>query len=45
VVAVAFSPDGKNLVSGSERTLRLWDVASGQMRKAMQGRSWDGCKA
>jgi WD40 repeat protein len=33
VYAVEFSPDGRNIVSGSsDRTLRLWDVASGASR-------------
>jgi WD40 repeat protein/tRNA A-37 threonylcarbamoyl transferase component Bud32 len=31
VMAVAFSPDGKTLLTGSaDRTARLWDVATGQ---------------
>jgi WD40 repeat protein len=31
VRAVTFSPDGRHVVSGSDdRTLRMWEVASGQ---------------
>jgi len=41
VVAVAFSPDGKTLASGSfdDRTVRLWDVATDQLRSTMRGHS------
>ena len=35
---VAFSPDGKRLVSSSfERTLKLWDLASGQALQTFKG--------
>ena len=31
VFAVAFSPDGKHLASGSQdRSVKIWDIASGQ---------------
>jgi WD40 repeat protein len=31
VLSVAFSPDGKTVVSGSEdKTIRVWNVATGE---------------
>jgi WD40 repeat protein len=38
VNAVAFSPDGKQQASGSnDRTIRLWDVATGTTRQTLEG--------
>ncbi len=38
VYAVAFSPDGRLIVSGSQdNTLKLWDTASGGLQRTIQG--------
>jgi WD40 repeat protein len=38
VMSIAFSPDGKRLVSGSaDRTARIWDVATGECEHVLEG--------
>ena len=40
VLSVAFSPDGKRIVSGSEdETLKVWDAVSGQVTLTLKGHS------
>jgi RNA polymerase sigma factor (sigma-70 family) len=37
ILAVAFSPDGNTLACGSDRWLRLWDVATARQRAVYKG--------
>jgi WD40 repeat protein len=38
VTSVAYSPDGKSIISGSsDMTIKLWDVATGKLTRAFEG--------
>jgi WD40 repeat protein len=39
IFSVGFSPDGKQVVSGSYKTVRLWDVATGAAVQTLEGHS------
>ncbi|KAG4429032.1 hypothetical protein IFR05_015485 [Cadophora sp. M221] len=42
VMSVAFSPDGKQVVSGSnDETVRLWDAATGALQQTLRGHTDD----
>jgi WD40 repeat protein len=38
VFAVALSPDGRTIVSGSfDRTVKVWDARDGRLRRSLEG--------
>ena len=40
VMSVSYSPDGTKVASGSEdRTVKLWDVTSGECLQTLEGHS------
>ena len=40
IISVAFSPDGKTIVSGSDdQTIRLWNAQTGEQIRSLQGHS------
>jgi WD40 repeat protein/serine/threonine protein kinase len=41
VLAVAFSPDGRRIASGSRETIKLWDAVTGQETLTLKGHSGD----
>ncbi|MDP6466662.1 MAG: hypothetical protein QF918_02925 [Pirellulaceae bacterium] len=45
VTSLKFSPGGEKLASGSkDQTVRVWDVASGQLQMTLTGHIWPvGC--
>jgi tetratricopeptide (TPR) repeat protein len=46
VVAVAFSPNGRTVVTGSDdKTARLWEASSGKLLATLQHRDWVGAVA
>jgi WD40 repeat protein len=40
VASLAFTPDGRSIVSGGSETVRVWDATTGQQRQVMSPPCW-----
>ncbi|MFM6254394.1 MAG: WD40 repeat domain-containing protein, partial [Dolichospermum sp.] len=40
VTAIAFTPDGKTVISGSDdKTIKTWDLETGEIKMTLEGHS------